>query len=159
MENSTQNNVNQSASLEINEQSKDFLMETAKWAKFLAILGFVGMGFMVLAGLFSGAALSNLPGRATAMMPFSPMMISVFYIVLAVVYFFPVNFLYKFANNTKVAILSGNNGAMNEAFRYLKSHYKFMGIFTIVMFVLSIVFVLWALTMASSMAPTPPSYY
>ena len=41
--------------LQLNESAKGFLKEAAKWAYFLSILGYVGIGFIVLAAIFAGA--------------------------------------------------------------------------------------------------------
>lgn len=35
----------------INQEIKDFLLETSKWGKFLAITGYVGVGLLMLMGL------------------------------------------------------------------------------------------------------------
>jgi hypothetical protein len=37
--------------LYLNQEARGFLKETAKWAYFLSILGFVGIGFMVVLAL------------------------------------------------------------------------------------------------------------
>lgn len=42
------------SNLQLTEESKSFLREIAKWAYFLSILGFVGVGFMVILALFYG---------------------------------------------------------------------------------------------------------
>jgi len=41
----------ESFELEVSDEIKGFLKETAKWAYLLSILGFVGIGFMVLGGV------------------------------------------------------------------------------------------------------------
>lgn len=33
--------------MKLNESAKDFLKETAKWAYFLSIIGYIGIGFIV----------------------------------------------------------------------------------------------------------------
>ena len=45
--------------LEIDTQAKAFLNETAKWAKFLAIVGFVLVGFFLLFGFVMLMLTSN----------------------------------------------------------------------------------------------------
>ena len=111
---------------------KTNLTETAKWAKFLAILGFIGIAFMVIGALFAGAFLGSQPGMGAADFPFTPGMISIIYLLIAVLYFFPIYYLYNFSVKMKNALLSGNDSLLKEAFGHLKSHYKFIGIFTIV---------------------------
>ncbi len=52
--------VENGENLVIDWRSKEFLKETAKWTKFLAILGFVGIGLMVLGSLVMLFAPSSL---------------------------------------------------------------------------------------------------
>ena len=116
--------------LGLSEEIKGYLSETAKWAYFLSIVGFVGLGLMVLFGLFfgtiMGAAMENLydVGYSAGL--------GMVYVVLALIYFFPILYLYKFSKKMKTALSSNNNEALAASFLNLKSHYKFVGIFTII---------------------------
>lgn len=116
----------------LNTEIKSYLAETAKWGYFLSIVGFIGIGLMVLAGLFMGTFMSTLGASAGAMGLISPMFITVLYLILAAVYFFPVLYLYKFSTQMKVALRSDNESELTSAFQNLKSLYKFMGILTAV---------------------------
>ncbi len=120
--------------LHLNELSFGFLREISKWAKFLSILGFIGIAFMIVASFFIGAAMStmpnlDLPTTATSLKWLLPIV----YIVMAVIYAFPVYYLYKFAVSTRSALDSGSSDTLSEAFRFLRSHYKFIGVLAIVM--------------------------
>ena len=120
--------------LQLNQSAKDFLKETAKWAYFLSIIGFVGIGFLIIAAIFAGAIFSTLGNTVPAMGTMGGsfgLMISVFYILFAAIYFFPVYYLFKFASNAKTAFKDNDSEALTNSFEYLKSHYKFLGIFTI----------------------------
>ncbi|MFN4074784.1 MAG: DUF5362 family protein [Cloacibacterium sp.] len=55
------------------------------------------------------------------------------YLAFAVLYYFPISYLYQFSENTKKAIENNDNNAIRDAFEFLKSHYKFMGILTIIL--------------------------
>jgi hypothetical protein len=44
--------------------------------------------------------------------------------------------LYQFASKAKAAFATDNNEQLNASFEYLKSHYKFIGIFTLVITIL-----------------------
>lgn len=120
--------------LRIDAAAKSFLSEAAKWTTFLAILGYIGIGFMVLAAIVMmmfGASMSSY----NSMMPLGGgAVISLFYLALAAFYFFPINYLYKFASNMKEALRTNNQANLTKSFEYLKSHYKFIGILTIVLF-------------------------
>lgn len=116
--------------LTINNEINAYLLETAKWGKFLAIIGYIGMAFMVLAGLFFMVGFSAL--SEFTKMPFPIGSFGLIYILIAVIYYFPVSFLHKFSDQAKQAVIMNDQGLLNSGFGNLKSLFKFMGIFTIV---------------------------
>lgn len=116
--------------LNFSEEIKGYLKEIAKWAYFLSILGFVGLGIMVIFGLFFGAIMGSLPSNAYSMGYSTGMGIA--YVILALIYFFPILYLYKFAKKMKAALRTKDNNELTSAFSNLKSHYKFIGIFTLI---------------------------
>ena len=124
--------VENGENLVIDWRSKEFLKETAKWAKFLAILGFVGIGLTVLGSLVMLFAPSSLMSNGD--FPFGgKIFMMLLYLAFAVLYYFPISYLYQFSENTKKAIENNDNNAIRDAFEFLKSHYKFMGILTIIL--------------------------
>ena len=124
--------VENGENLVIDWRSKEFLKETAKWTKFLAILGFVGIGLMVLGSLVMLFAPSSLMSNGD--FPFGgKIFLILLYLAFAVLYYFPISYLYQFSENTKKAIENNDNNAVRDAFEFLKSHYKFMGILTIIL--------------------------
>ena len=124
--------VQNGENLVIDWRSKEFLKETAKWTKFLAILGFVGIGLMVLGSLVMLFAPSSLMSNGD--FPFGgKIFMMLLYLAFAVLYYFPISYLYQFSENTKKAIENNDNNAIRDAFAFLKSHYKFMGILTIIL--------------------------
>lgn len=119
--------------LGISEEIKDYLRETSTWAYFLSILGFIGLGLMVLLGLFFGAIMSSLPGGDPYNeLGFSGGFLGIIYVIFALIYFFPILYLFMFAKKMKDALRTNDNIELTAAFSNLKSHYKFIGIFTIV---------------------------
>lgn len=131
METTTTNNLKTNTSnTTLTNNSITYLKETAKWAHFLAILGFITVGFMVLGGLFAGTLISSIPAYDD--IPMSGGLIGAIYIVIAIIYIFPVLYLYKFAASTKKAIQQNNQSSLEEGLKNLKSHYKFIGIFAII---------------------------
>jgi len=142
--------------IKLNEQAVDALRESAKWSTFLAILGFIGIGFMVLAALFMGSVTSLMPdtnpyGSAS---PFGAMkgMISIFYAVMAAIYFMPVYYLYKYASDMKNALMSRNSEMVSNALVHLKSHHKFLGIMMIVLISLYILLIIGMIVFFASMS-------
>ena len=137
--------------LQLNPAAQSFLRETAKWTTFLSILGFILIAFMVLAGIAMFAAggmmgasedMEGMPSGMGAMALFSGGVLGTIYIVAALLYFFPVYYLYKFSSKLKTAFSNNNNEQLTSAFENLKSHYKFLGILaiiTIIMYILGII--------------------
>ena len=60
----------------------------------------------------------------------------VYLIVMSLVYVFPILFLYRFANHTKLAVKGNDMQHLNTGLKNIKSLYKFMGIFMIVVLVI-----------------------
>jgi hypothetical protein len=65
-------------------------------------------------------------------MPFPMGAFGIVYILIAVLYYFPVSYLQKFSDQAKQAVTMNDQGMLNSGFANLKSLFKFMGIFTIV---------------------------
>lgn len=124
-------------SITLERSALGFLMETARWGKLLAILGFIGLGLLVLLGLFYSAFISTLSGNELEGLPMGlSWMIGLIYVVLAVLFFFPVLYLYRFSIKTQSSIRSKNTVELTQAFSNLKSVFKFFGIYTIVIMVI-----------------------
>jgi hypothetical protein len=129
---------NQNNGMQLEEVAKDYLRESAKWSMFLAILGFIGIGFLALLAIIMTSVMSmapEIPGPYGAIKGF----ISIIYLVFAIIYLFPIYYLYKYADSTKKALNSGNTQLLTKAFSNLKSHHKFLGIASIIIIALYII--------------------
>jgi hypothetical protein len=114
-------------------ESAAFLLKTAKWGKFLAILGFIVTFFLFLAGILMSFVLGMLPDEMIPLnMPFSPRVFSVIYIVIAGIYIVPVIFLNSFCNNAIKAIENSSTANLTVSLKNLKNLFVFVGISTIV---------------------------
>src|SRR4249920_580259 len=119
--------------LQIDQESSSYLGETAKWAKFMAILGFIFCGLIVLVGLFAAsfmsAALGKFSGEGSVL---GGVALYVIYLLLALVYFFPFLFLFNFASSMQTSLRNNDQQQLTQSFKNLKSCYKFLGILMIV---------------------------
>jgi uncharacterized integral membrane protein len=123
----------QNLTLKLSKESLSYLKETAKWGKFLAIVGFVMSGLLIVFGFFAGsifAKLGEIPGATPS--PINPVFFSVFYMLFAAIYVLPCYFLYKYSTDLKSALNNTNSDKLTEAFKNQKSLYKFIGILTAV---------------------------
>ncbi len=121
--------------LSIDLDSRSHLSETAKWGKFLAIIGFIMCGLIVLFGLFFGtimAAFSKYGAQSADLLPAMGAAMAVIYILLAILNFFPCLFLYRFSNQMQAALNRNDGTNLTTSFRNLKSLFKFIGIMMII---------------------------
>jgi hypothetical protein len=148
-------------------EAKYFLHTAARWANFLAILGFIATGVMVILALLMlvvGGVSSQLmqsQSAGTAGMYGSLLsslgsgFIAFIYLIVAVFYFFYSFYLFRFAVSSKKAVLFNNSFDITKAFENLKSFFKLWGIVTIVAIALGILCfiggIIFAVSMASSM--------
>ncbi len=118
-------------SLQITDQTAGVLNQSARWAKFLSIVGFVMTGFMILASFI----LPELLARNTYAMPEMTVPVQglrINFIIMAVLLFIPCLFLFRFSTKMKEALADNNQYIFEESFRNLKSTFKFYGIVTII---------------------------
>lgn len=109
----------------IGKESQDVIISLSKWSKFLAYIGFF-MGVLLVAGLvmYYLASLRNIKFQQDFGMIFA---------ISAVVYFVPSNYLFKGADRLRMGVDKFKALDIREGFEYLKSMYRFMGIYFIVM--------------------------
>ena len=123
--------------LQIDHQSNSFLNEAAKWGKFLSIMGFIFCGLFVIIALFAGTfiatSMRGFQGSTGGMEAMGGGIVTVVYIIIALVYFFPCLYLFNFSSKMQVALRSNQQDTLNISFRNLKSCFKFLGILTIIM--------------------------
>ncbi len=125
--------------LQVTAQMRNYLLLTAKWTQFLAIVGFVFIGLMVIGAFTFGplmrSMMASFPGAPTSMPGGSSVVMTIYLLFFAVLYFFPTLYLYQFSSKTKAALLYGQELNLAFAFSRLKSFFKFWGIFLIVILV------------------------
>lgn len=141
-------NVQSNDSIAINDEIKDYLLESAKWAKFLSILGFIGLGLIALASILIvilGSSSGSYSNRSE-----QPAWIVFIYITLAVVYYFPINYLFQFSTGVKRAINSNNQESFTSGFKNLKSHYRFVGIMSIVVLSIYVLIIIISMLMVAT---------
>ena len=130
---------NEEKKIEIGQDTLNILNTTRKWTMFLAILGFIGIGVLLGAGVVTGLFLSvfNTPDTELG---FPESIVFVIVIVLALIYFFPVLYLFRFSKHTAEAVRTHDKEKLHEAFWNLKAYYIYIGILIIVILVLYVIF-------------------
>jgi len=124
---------------QLTPQSVNFILKAAKWGKFLAILGYIISGLLIVGGISMSFILNKVSGSEDVVplnMPFSPVLLSILYIILAAIYLIPVIFLNKFSNNAIKAVNLSSTEKMTTSLRNLKNLFVFIGVSTIVILAL-----------------------
>lgn len=125
--------------LQIDAFTTNYLSESAKWAKFLAVIGFIVCGIMVLVALFAGSIMAamfsstgmDMPGAGAAA-GVAGIGFTITMLVIVLLYFFPCLYLFRFASKMQTAIRTNDQQQLVAAFANLKSWFKFLGILTII---------------------------
>jgi len=126
----------------IDQSSRAHLAEAAKWAKFLAIVGFVMCGLIIVLSFFIGTLFSTSMSRYGDSAAFGSgfgIIMTIVYLSFGVLYFFPCLFLFRFANNMIVALNSNEQITLNRSFQNLKIMFRYVGILTIIVLALYII--------------------
>lgn len=135
--------------INLNESGINHLKETRAWTNFLSILGFVFLGLMTLI-MIIGLIASGFAKQS----PYAGIASGFAFLVMALfiaLYYFPFYYLLSFSRNAKIAVTNQDPSYLTEALRYLKLHYRFMGILAIVIISLYILAILIVLATAGSL--------
>ncbi len=148
--------VQQEETLSIDSIAREQLAEAARWARFLAIMGFIGCGIIVIAGIMM-AIFSSLMSQVSTGYSYSgrpvqtfgrSALIGIMYVIGSAVFFIRCLYLYRFANKMKTGLHKRNQDELNESFQNLKKMFRYNGILTIVVVALYIVILFAAMIAA-----------
>ncbi|MXV16402.1 DUF5362 family protein [Hufsiella ginkgonis] len=122
------------------EEMQYYVYEAAKWARVLAIFGFLVSVIMILSSLASGQAFEVMSksNPALSQVISGPQVLGFFYLLMAFMCLIPSVHLFLFAKNAKEGINFSTEEQLNTAFSKLKSYFKFCGILVIVIVALNI---------------------
>ena len=121
--------------LQVDHHVNNYLSEAAKWGKFLGILGMIFCGLIVLFGLFFGSMVGAMMPMGDGMGAMGAMgagFFTVIYLIIALVYFLPCLFLFRFGSHAQTALKNNEQAKFQSSIKNLKSCLKFMGILMII---------------------------
>lgn len=134
------------STIDVSSDSKSHLLGAAKWARFIAIAGFIFLGFVVLIFLVAGSVISTVGldeldvGSMGGAIAFLNLVLS------CVLIFFPNYYLYKFSSRIITAIPASSTIDLTDGLKNLKSVFKFYGIaflfyigFVVILFLLNFI--------------------
>ena len=117
----------------VNQSMKDDLLCSAKWMKFLCIIGCIGVALMVILAIVMFVVGTSLDGMN---MPFGAASMGLLYLVFSAIYIYPLIKGFQFANGAKAACLTDSEAQLARSFSGLRAMIKFFGVLTIIVMVL-----------------------
>ncbi len=130
----------QAESISLDSIARENLSQAANWARLLAIMGFIGCGVILIAGIFMGLFFSfmnhiptryNYSGSAISAANRTGM-IGVIYSIGALLFFFRCLYLFRFANKMRSGLQKRSQDEVNQSFNNLKKLFRYNGIMTLV---------------------------
>ena len=121
--------------LVVTEEMRSYIYEIAKWASFLAIVGFAFAGITILSAFTIGAVMNSNPqllAIANNIGTAAGVVFTVMFLILAFAIFYPSLLMFKYATKAKIGVLYGDQASLDEAMSKLKSLFKYWGIITLI---------------------------
>ena len=116
--------------LYVTDSMKVDLLNAAKWAKFLCIVGCVAVGFMLIAA-FCMLVFGTMAAKLFDGLPLGPAM-GLLYLVMVALYVYPLIKGFQFANGVKAACLQNDQYQMARGFAGMNSLLRYLGVLTII---------------------------
>ncbi|HVU58357.1 MAG TPA: hypothetical protein VHD83_25020 [Puia sp.] len=130
--------------LQVDHESTIYLRESAKWARFLATLGFVWCGILILIGLSILATRTKAYSGSDLGIGYT-VGLSAGYMIIAVINFFPCLYTNNFARRMRTALQNNDQEQLNSSLKSLKAVMRYLGITAIVGLALLVVVILFNL--------------
>ncbi len=123
--------------LQIDSTAAMQLKETAMWARFLGVVGFIMSALLAIIAIFAGAILGKMMSvnpyaQASSLGSAMGGVITVFYLIIAAVAFLLSLLTYRFGVRTKAALATNDQSTLNAGLGSLKVLFRVYGIFTII---------------------------
>jgi hypothetical protein len=132
--------------LQVTEEIRSYIYETAKWTRFLSIVGLVFAAFLAILALGANGLMETI----TAVAPGSPLVqlgtvfLTVYFLCISLMLFYPSFLLFKYSNAANTAVLYADQEKFTIAMKKMKSVFKFWGIVAIGVLAINMISVLLA---------------
>ena len=136
----------------IDETMKADLLSSAKWAKFLLILGTIAMVIYFIMGIVVTIAPFVLP--PTPMLG-GGIIVGPIYVIVSLIAIYPLVKGFQFANGVKAACKTGSEAELARGFAGMHAYLRFSGILSIICLVVVVIALIAALVLGCSMGNCP----
>lgn len=132
------NPISQESGNSVEQGVLQALAGTKPWVKFCSIIGFIGTGLMVLAGLFMILA-GFISGSRMGLAPMG--LLGFAYILIAAIYFIPSLKLWKYGSHIASLLTTNSISDLVAAMEAQRSFWKIVGILVLIVLILYVVFI------------------
>ncbi|MCB9203282.1 MAG: hypothetical protein H6604_09600 [Flavobacteriales bacterium] len=136
-----ENQESLNSTITISETSIKYLLATAKWGRFLAVVGFISLGLNFISlglNFLSGIYLTLMFNDSLNNMPFGFRYLGLLYIIIVIIFIFPTIYLYKFSEKMISSLMNSDQIKFESSVKSQYFLFKFIGIYTIIILVLYI---------------------
>lgn len=142
--------TSESFSITINDEMKHDMIKGAKWAKFMSILGFVFLGILLVIIFSIKRLFTFLSGMMGSVSTFPDQymesigsLIAIPYVIMAVIYFFPVLYLFQYSSRTIRGLKMNDQQMFGSGMKKLMAHFRYVGVLTITIIALEVI-IIWS---------------
>lgn len=132
-------NATEIRKIEIEQDTLRDLDTTRKWSMFMAILGFIGIGIILVLGLFAGVFLSVFKGGNAELGITESLLVFLLIILISAIYFFPVLYLFRFSKHTSNAVRTLEKAELHKAIKNLRRYFVYLGVLIIIVLVIYVI--------------------
>ena len=142
-------NQNPESLLRVSPKMKESLLSSMKWIQFFVILCCFAVVILTIIAIVMLAISSFFPVENPDMSPLIMLCMGLLYLVVGVVYVYPIVKGFKLIDHTRKALRAGTNSDFEASADDLHSIMKYCGWLTIISFVLYIIFMIVAFVFAA----------
>lgn len=133
--------------------AQQYLDQTRPWVRFISIMTFVWVGFMVMMSIgmlvfsvFGGLAARNKQQFGALGNAIVTGVLSLVYVVLAFLYIAPGVYLFRYANAITHLKANGTAAALEDTLKHQKSFWRYVGILIAVSLIVTVVGIILAVS-------------
>jgi len=131
-------NLEEKPKIELEYETLKDLDRTRRWTMFLAILGFIGIGVLLIVGIITGVFLSVFNKGDTAS-SYPGWLVCIVIIAASAIYFFPLLYMFRFSKFISGVVKTRNTDELKRAFKNLRSYFTYIGILVIALLVIYVI--------------------
>jgi hypothetical protein len=118
--------------LHLSDNSKNHLLQTAKWSRFLGIVSFIFLGIGLIYSFITYSRMNDVYSAFSRSGNSYAISFLIGMIIVLVIFGYATFLLYQFSSKLKFSIENTDNIALEDAFNYQRKLYQYWGIIMII---------------------------